>query len=188
MQGAGKTFRFESLRPHPASRILRRGVDRVIRGSKRLSAAPGTDRDRGSRHRSGRQARARGAWLCSPHGDAGPAACSAATRPPSAGRICGCAPASAVLIHMGSFPATDFGALFDGTAALAWERVAAARRGVSRARPLASVAAFERAGLPADREAGDRQAAAERPSRGGICRRRGRGARSRSACATTWPR
>jgi 23S rRNA (guanine2445-N2)-methyltransferase / 23S rRNA (guanine2069-N7)-methyltransferase len=27
-----------------------------------------------------------------------------------------------VLIHMGSFPAADFGALFDGTAALAWER------------------------------------------------------------------
>ncbi|HJS07740.1 MAG TPA: class I SAM-dependent RNA methyltransferase, partial [Pirellulales bacterium] len=27
-----------------------------------------------------------------------------------------------VLIHMGSFPATDFGALFDGTAALAWEK------------------------------------------------------------------
>jgi 23S rRNA (guanine2445-N2)-methyltransferase / 23S rRNA (guanine2069-N7)-methyltransferase len=27
-----------------------------------------------------------------------------------------------VLIHMGSFPATDFGALFDGTAALPWER------------------------------------------------------------------
>ncbi len=26
-----------------------------------------------------------------------------------------------VLIHMGSFPATDFGVLFDGTAALAWE-------------------------------------------------------------------
>ncbi len=27
-----------------------------------------------------------------------------------------------VLIHVGSFPATDFGALFDGTAALAWEQ------------------------------------------------------------------
>ncbi len=27
-----------------------------------------------------------------------------------------------VLIHMGSFPATDFGVLFDGTAALPWER------------------------------------------------------------------
>jgi 23S rRNA (guanine2445-N2)-methyltransferase / 23S rRNA (guanine2069-N7)-methyltransferase len=27
-----------------------------------------------------------------------------------------------VLIHAGSFPATDFGALFDGTAALAWEQ------------------------------------------------------------------
>ena len=59
-----------------------------------------------------------------------------------------------VLIQMGSFPATDFGVLFDGTAAIAVGAVAAAGRGVSGGGPVASIAAFERAGVPEDREDG----------------------------------
>ena len=39
-----------------------------------------------------------------------------------AGRISGCGPGERVLIQMGSFPATDFGVLFDGVAALPWEQ------------------------------------------------------------------
>ena len=69
-----------------------------------------------------------------------------------------------VLIHMGSFPATDFGVLFDGVAALPWERWLPRDAEFPVQWPLAQFAALERAGVPADREAGDRQAAAGGPS------------------------
>jgi 23S rRNA (guanine2445-N2)-methyltransferase / 23S rRNA (guanine2069-N7)-methyltransferase len=54
-----------------------------------------------------------------------------------------------VLIHMGSFPATDFGALFDGTAALPWDEWLPANaefpvRGRSHRSQLSSVPACQR--------------------------------------------
>ena len=54
-----------------------------------------------------------------------------------------------VLIHVGSFPAADFGALFDGTAALAWEQWLPADaefpvQGRSRRSQLSSVPACQR--------------------------------------------
>ena len=54
-----------------------------------------------------------------------------------------------VLIHVGSFPATDFGALFDGTAALPWEQWLPADaefpvQGRSRKSQLSSVPACQR--------------------------------------------
>src|SRR5688572_28855052 len=54
-----------------------------------------------------------------------------------------------VLIHVGSFPATDFGALFDGTAALPWEQWIPADaefpvQGRSRRSQLSSVPACQR--------------------------------------------
>ena len=74
--------------------------------------------------------------------------------------------ADRVLVRMGTFEARDFGQLFDRTYALPWEEWIPARRRISRQRPLDQVAAFQRAGLPEDRQEGGR-----REAQGGLRRR-----------------
>ena len=67
---------------------------------------------------------------------------------------------------MGSFSGDRFWRAVRRHGRAALGAMGAAGRGVSGARPLASIAAFERAGLPADREAGDRQTIAGSAPRG----------------------
>ena len=81
--------------------------------------------------------------------------------------------ADRVVVEVGSFAASDFGQLFDRTYALPWETWIQPDAAFPVNGRLGQIAAFQRAGLPKDREKGNRREAPAPPTTRRRCRKPG---------------